>query len=96
VAHRLSILRDADRIFVFDEGRIVEVGNFEDLVSKGGMFTNLFMSAKNGVSPNTSPESPRLVAAPAKPVQQTAGNAPVPDSLAAPVSISDADNMAEV
>ncbi len=53
VAHRLSTLRDADRIFVFDDGQIVEVGNFEHLVSAGGVFTELFMSAQNASSPNT-------------------------------------------
>ena len=55
VAHRLSTLRDADRIFVFDEGRIVEVGNFDHLVAAGGVFTELFMSAETGSSPHTNP-----------------------------------------
>ena len=55
VAHRLSTLRDADRILVFDEGRIVEVGTFDNLVVAGGVFTELFMSAQNGSSPNSSP-----------------------------------------
>jgi len=31
VAHRISTLRDADRIVVFDQGRLVEQGRFEDL-----------------------------------------------------------------
>ena len=56
VAHRLSTLRDADRIFVFDEGRIVEVGNFDHLVAAGGVFTELFRSAENGVTTDASPE----------------------------------------
>jgi ATP-binding cassette subfamily B protein len=49
VAHRLSTLRGADRIFVFDEGRIVEEGTFDELLGKGGVFTELVHSAGAGV-----------------------------------------------
>jgi ATP-binding cassette subfamily B protein len=49
VAHRLSTLRDADRIFVFDEGRIVEVGTYDQLLHHGGIFTQLVASAEKGV-----------------------------------------------
>ena len=45
VAHRLSTLLDTDRIFVFDEGRVVETGNYDDLVRRGGVFTELVHSA---------------------------------------------------
>ena len=45
VAHRLSTLRDADRIFVFEAGRIVEVGTYGDLVQHGGVFAKLVRSA---------------------------------------------------
>jgi ATP-binding cassette, subfamily B, bacterial len=48
VAHRLSTLKDADRIMVFDEGRIVEVGTYDELVQQGGVFTELVMSAEQG------------------------------------------------
>ena len=41
IAHRLATIRNADRILVFDQGRIVEAGTFEDLVSKGGRFAAL-------------------------------------------------------
>jgi len=64
VAHRLSTLRDANRIFVFDEGQIVEVGDFDTLVAAGGVFTELFMSAQNGSTPNASPEPAGVVAGP--------------------------------
>jgi ATP-binding cassette subfamily B protein len=50
VAHRLSTLRDADRIFVFDDGRIVEVGTYDELVRRGGAFSELVHSAENGIS----------------------------------------------
>ena len=45
VAHRLSTLRDADRILVFDAGRIVEVGTYAELVQQNGFFADLVHSA---------------------------------------------------
>jgi ATP-binding cassette subfamily B protein len=66
VAHRLSTLRDADRVLVFDEGLVVEVGKFDDLVAAGGVFTELFMSASKNASPNASPEPTSVVAEPAR------------------------------
>ena len=50
VAHRLTTLRDADRIFVFDEGKIAEVGAYPELVQQGGLFHELVQSAENGLS----------------------------------------------
>jgi ABC-type bacteriocin/lantibiotic exporter with double-glycine peptidase domain len=41
IAHRLSSIRKADRIYVLEQGRVVEHGAFEDLVSRGGTFTRL-------------------------------------------------------
>ena len=42
IAHRLSTLRLADQILVFDEGRIVESGGFDVLLRKGGSFKRLW------------------------------------------------------
>jgi ABC-type multidrug transport system fused ATPase/permease subunit len=41
IAHRLATIRNADRIFVFDQGRIIEAGAFDELVAKGGAFAEL-------------------------------------------------------
>ncbi|MDO9709576.1 glucan ABC transporter ATP-binding protein/ permease [Paracraurococcus lichenis] len=41
IAHRLSTVRDADEILVFDQGRIVERGTFDALVRQGGRFAEL-------------------------------------------------------
>jgi len=42
IAHRLSTVREADRIFVIDDGRIVEEGSHEELIKKGGLYKHLY------------------------------------------------------
>lgn len=42
IAHRLSTVRNADRIFVIDEGRIIEEGKHEELVASGGLYRTLY------------------------------------------------------
>ena len=41
IAHRLSTVRRADRIVVMEHGKIVEEGNHEQLVAKGGLYARL-------------------------------------------------------
>ncbi|MCR5672011.1 MAG: ABC transporter ATP-binding protein/permease [Butyrivibrio sp.] len=44
VAHRLSTIRNADRIFVIDDGGILEWGNHETLMAKKGAYYDLYSS----------------------------------------------------
>ena len=41
IAHRLSTIRHCDRIIVLDGGKIVEDGSYDELLARGGMFTEL-------------------------------------------------------
>ena len=42
IAHRLTALKDADQIFVVDQGRIVENGTHEELIKRQGRYQNLW------------------------------------------------------
>ncbi|MCV6589809.1 MAG: ABC transporter ATP-binding protein/permease [Marinobacterium sp.] len=42
VAHRLSAVKQADRVYVFEDGRICEQGNHEELISSNGLYSRLY------------------------------------------------------
>ena len=42
IAHRLATVRDADRIYVFDKGRVVEQGSHAELLSLDGLYSRLY------------------------------------------------------
>ena len=44
IAHRLSTVRDADKIVVMDAGRVVEIGSHEELLKQGGRYYTLYMT----------------------------------------------------
>ncbi|MCM1388470.1 MAG: ATP-binding cassette domain-containing protein, partial [Bacillus sp. (in: Bacteria)] len=44
IAHRLSTIQRADRIFVVDDGRIIEEGNAQELLEKKGAYYQLYMA----------------------------------------------------
>ncbi len=47
VAHRLSTVRDADKIVVLDSGRIIETGTHDMLINKKGAYYNLVKISLN-------------------------------------------------
>src|SRR3954453_9497928 len=54
IAHRLATVRNATRILVFDQGRIIESGTFDELVAQRGRFAEL------AAAQFMTPEQPRL------------------------------------
>jgi len=62
IAHRLATIRNATRILVFDQGRIIESGSFEELIAKGGRFAELaqaqFLATQPAASVLEAEETP--------------------------------------
>ena len=44
IAHRLSTIKNADVILVMKDGDIIEQGNHEELLAKGGFYADLYNS----------------------------------------------------
>ncbi|HML28494.1 MAG TPA: ATP-binding cassette domain-containing protein, partial [Hyphomicrobium sp.] len=57
IAHRLSTVADADQIFVLDQGKVVEHGQFIELAERGGLFSRLV--AEGGFTVPKTTEKPR-------------------------------------
>ena len=50
IAHRLSTVRDADKIVVMKDGRIAEQGSHDELLAKGGLYTHLVQRQMTGAA----------------------------------------------
>ena len=58
IAHRLSTIKSADRILVFDKGKIIEQGNHKTLVQKaGGAYKKLYEMQVGGFLGDTHSQS---------------------------------------
>jgi ATP-binding cassette, subfamily B, bacterial len=53
IAHRLSTLRNADRLLVLHKGEVAEVGTHNELLEKQGIYYNLVMAQRNMAKPKT-------------------------------------------
>jgi len=58
IAHRLSTIVDADSIYVFDQGRVVESGNHRELLAEQGIYANMWaLQQEERVAENANEKS---------------------------------------
>jgi ATP-binding cassette subfamily C protein len=48
IAHRLSAVKQADRVYVFEDGRIVEEGAHAELIKANGLYSKLYGTLQHG------------------------------------------------
>lgn len=60
VAHRLSTILNADVIFAFDKGKIVEYGTHQELMALRGVYYNLVLTQQNGKEIDTAANNRRV------------------------------------
>jgi ATP-binding cassette subfamily B protein/ATP-binding cassette subfamily C protein len=51
ITHRLASVRHADRIYVLDHGRVVEVGDHDTLLASGGLYADLYTLQASAYAP---------------------------------------------
>jgi len=60
IAHRLSAVKDANRIMVFDKGRLVEQGSHQQLIKHGGIYAHLHsIQSHHGLGVAENPTAPQ-------------------------------------
>jgi ATP-binding cassette subfamily C protein len=42
VAHRLSAVRQADKVYVFEDGKVIEQGSHDELLDQQGLYARLY------------------------------------------------------
>jgi ABC-type multidrug transport system fused ATPase/permease subunit len=63
IAHRLSTIRNADKIIALEGGRIIEIGDHHELLSRGGLYSQLpLISSPQAATLAAKPHALRLFA----------------------------------